>query len=94
MDDLDKLIEQEHTKNPGFRDKVKIRSSEVEIALKLRYAREKLKLSQKDIATRYNISLRAISRIENPKDNHVSLYMLKWYANILGFDLKLELISH
>ena len=94
MNDLDRLIEKENLKNPGFRDNMKIRSTEVEIALKLRAARETLKLSQKEIALRYNISLRAISRIENPKDNHISLYLLKWYANILGFDLKLELISH
>jgi DNA-binding XRE family transcriptional regulator len=94
MDDLDRLIEKENQKNPGFRDKVKTRSNEIEIALKLRAAREALKLSQKDIARKHNISLRAISRIENPKDDHVSLYMLNWYASILGFDLKLELISH
>lgn len=94
MDDLDRLIEQENQKKPGFRDEVKTRSNEIEIALKLRAAREALKLTRKEIVRTHNISLQAISRIENPGDNHISLYMLNWYASILGYDLKLELISH
>jgi hypothetical protein len=50
MDDLDRLIEKEDQRNPGFRDEVKTRSNEVEITLKLRTAREALKLTKKDIA--------------------------------------------
>lgn len=93
MDDLDRLIEQENKKNPNFRNEVNTRSKEIEIAMKLRAAREALRLTQKEIARKHNISLQAISRIENPRDNHVSLYIINWYANILGFDLKLELIN-
>ncbi len=93
MDDLDRLIDQENQKIPGFRDEVNTRSNEIEISIKLRAAREALRLTQRDIARKHNISRQAISRIENPRDNHVSLYMINWYANILGFDLKLELIS-
>ena len=93
MDDLQRLIKVEDKKNPGFREQVEKRSREIEIAQKLRTQRETLNLTQKEVAKKWKISQQAISRIENARDYHISLHTLIRYANILGYDLKMELVN-
>jgi len=93
MDDLDKLIAKIEGESPGFKEKVKKRSQEIQIAQQLRLAREALKPTQKDVAARWDISKQVISRIENAKDDHISLHILNKYSRILGYILKMELVA-
>lgn len=93
MDDLNKLIAKIDTESPGFKEKVKKRSQEIQIAYQLRLARESLNLTQKDVAERWDIPQRVVSKIENAKDDRVSLHTLNEYAKILGYSLKMELVA-
>ena len=92
MDDLDKLISKIDKNSPGFKEEVKKRSQEIQIAHQLRLARESLHLSQKEVAKRWNISSQVISKIENATDDRISLHTINEYAKILGYSLKLELV--
>lgn len=92
MDDLDKLISKIDKNSPGFKEKVKKRSQEIQIAQQLRLARESKHLSQKEVAKKWNISSQVISKIENAKDDRISLHTINEYAKILGYSLKLELV--
>ena len=92
MDHLNKLITKIDKESPGFKEKVKKRSHEIQIAHQLRLARESLNLTQKDVAERWNITQQAISKIENAKGYHISLHTLEEYAKILGYSLKIELV--
>ena len=92
MDDLNKLITKIDKGSPGFKEKVKKRSQEIQIAHQLRLARESLNLTQKDVAERWNITQQAISKIENAKGYNISLHTLDEYAKILGYSLKIELV--
>ena len=91
MDDLNKFIAKIEGESPGFKEKVRRRSQEIQIAQQLRLAREALNLTQKDVAERWDISQQVISRIENAKDDHISLHILNKYSRILGYILKMEL---
>ena len=77
----------------GFKEKVKKRSQEIQIAHRLRLTRESLNLTQKNVAEKWNISRQAISKIENAKDDHLSLHTLNKYARILGYHLKIKLVG-
>ena len=92
MDDLDKLISKIDEDSPGFKEEVKKRSQEIQIAHQLRLARESLHISQKEVAKRWNLSSQVISKIENAKDDRISLHTINEYAKILGYSLKLELV--
>jgi DNA-binding XRE family transcriptional regulator len=92
MDDLDKFISKINKDSPGFKEKVEKRSQEIQIAHQLRIARESLNLTQKDIAQKSNISQQVISKIENAKDDRISLHTLNEYARILGYSLKVDIV--
>lgn len=92
MDDLDKFISKINQESPGFKEKVEKRSQEIQIAHQLRIARESLNLTQKDIAQKSNISQQVISKIENGKDDRISLHTLNEYARILGYTLKVDIV--
>ncbi len=87
MDDLDRLIANKESKKPGFAAAVEKRKGELLIAAKLREARENLKLTQREVAEKWSLSQQSISKIENAKDNHISLHTLNEYARILGYEL-------
>jgi len=93
MDDLNKLMAKIDAESPGFKEKVKKRSQEIQIAHQLRLARESLNLTQKDVAQRWDISQQVVSKIENAKDDRISLHTLNEYAKILGYSLKMELVT-
>jgi DNA-binding XRE family transcriptional regulator len=92
MDDLDKFISKIDKESPGFKEKVKKRSQEIQIAHQLRLARESLHLTQKEIARKWNISRQVISKIENAKDDRISLHTLNEYARVLGYSLKVDIV--
>ena len=87
MDDLDRLIANKERKTPGFAAAVEKRKGELLIAAKLREARENLKLTQREVAEKWSLSQQSISKIENAKDNHISLHTLNEYARVLGYEL-------
>ena len=94
MDDLDRLIAEKEHEKPGFAAAVEKRKGELLIAVKLREARKNLKLTQSEVAEKWSLSRQSISRIENARDDHVSLSTLNEYARVLGYELHFMLKSH
>jgi len=93
MDDLDRLIEKKENEKPGFAAAVEKRKGELLIAAKLREARENLKLTQAEVAKKWSLSQQSISKIENARDDHISLHTLNEYARVLGYELQFVLRS-
>ncbi|MCD4763345.1 MAG: helix-turn-helix transcriptional regulator [Desulfobacterales bacterium] len=93
MDDLNRLIAKKEREKPGFTAAVEKRKGELLIAVRLREAREKLKLTQREVAEKWSLSQQSISKIENAKDNHISLNTLNEYARVLGYELQFTLKS-
>ncbi len=93
MDDLDRLIAKKELEKPGFTAAVEKRKGELLIASMLREAREKLKLTQREVAAKWSLSQQSISKIENAKDDHISLHTLNEYARVLGYELQFMLKS-
>ncbi len=91
MDDLDRIIAKKDLEKPGFTAAVEKRKGELLIAARLREAREKLKLTQLEVAEKWALSQQSISKIENAKDDHISLHTLNEYARILGYELQFML---
>ena len=93
MDDLDRIIAKKDREKPGFAAAVEKRKGDLLIAARLREAREKLKLTQREVADKWSLSQQNISKIENAKDDHISLHTLNEYARILGYELQFMLKS-
>jgi len=93
MDDLDRLINKKERERPGFKAAVEKRKGELIIAARLREARENLKLTQREVAEKWALSQQSISKIENAKDDHISLHTLNEYAQVLGYELQFMLKS-
>ena len=93
MDDLDRLIEKKGNEKPGFAAAVEKRKGELLIAARLREARENLKLTQREVAEKWSLSQQSISKIENARDDHISLHTLNEYARVLGYELQFVLKS-
>ncbi|MBC8177820.1 MAG: helix-turn-helix transcriptional regulator [Deltaproteobacteria bacterium] len=93
MDDLDRLIEKKENEKPGFAAAVEKRKGELLIAARLREARENLKLTQAEVAKKWSLSQQSISKIENARDDHISLHTLNEYARVLGYELQFVLRS-
>jgi len=87
MDDLDRLISKKEQKMPGFAEAVEKRKGELLLAAKLRETRKNLKLTQREVAEKWSLSQQSISKIENAKDDHISLHTINKYAQILGYEL-------
>ena len=87
MDDLDRLIGKKEREKPGFAAAVEKRKDELLIAARLREARENLKLTQREVAEKWSLSQQSVSKIENAKDDHISLHTLNEYARVLGYEL-------
>ena len=87
MDDFDRLIAKKEREKPGFAAAVEKRKGELLIAARLREARVNLKLTQREVAEKWSLSQQSISKIENAKDNHISLHTLNEYARVLGYEL-------
>ena len=92
MDDLDRLIVRKEKEQPGFAAAVEKRKGELLVAAKLREARENLKLTQREVAKKWSLSQQSISKIENAKDDHISLHTLNEYSRVLGYELHFMLI--
>ena len=91
MVDLDRLITKKERKQTGFKAAVEKRKGELLIAATLREARKKLKLTQREVAEKWALSQQSISKIENAKDDHISLHTLNEYARVLGYELQFVL---
>ncbi|MCK4488328.1 MAG: helix-turn-helix transcriptional regulator [Desulfobacterales bacterium] len=44
-------------------------------------------MTQREVAEKWTLSQQSISKIENAKDNHISLHTLSEYARVLGYEL-------
>lgn len=94
MDDLDRLIAKKEREKPGFAAAVEKRKGELLIAAKLREVRENLKLTQREVAKKWSLSQQSISKIENARDDHISLHTLNEYARALGYEVHFILKPH
>ncbi len=81
------MIAKKEREKPGFAAAVEKRKDELLIAARLREARENLKLTQREVAEKWSISQQSVSKIENAKDDHISLHTLNEYARVLGYEL-------
>jgi transcriptional regulator with XRE-family HTH domain len=52
-----------------------------------------LKPTQREVAEKWALSQQSISKIENAKDDHISLHTLNEYARVLGYELQFMLKS-
>jgi len=93
MDDFDRFITKKENEKPGFKASVEKRKGELLIAARLRETRESLKLTQREVSEKWSLSQQSISKIENAKDDHISLHTLNEYARVLGYELHFMLKS-
>ena len=93
---LHNKLKKETLKNPAALAEYKAFKLELEVAQQLRAAREKAHLSQEQVAESMKTHKPAIARLEaaGGKQKHSpSLKTLMKYANAVGFDLRITLIS-
>lgn len=89
-----KQIEKKVMSDPESREIFERKSREIEIALLMRKTREKLKLSQEDVAQRMHTTRSAISRLESCGGGRhsPSIETLLKYAQALGYAVKINLV--
>jgi DNA-binding transcriptional regulator YiaG len=80
----------EELKDPEFRRYYEEERQALELAIKITRLREKMGLSQQDLARLMNTSQQAISRLESGEYEGFTLKTLKRIAEVTGTMLKIE----
>ena len=75
---------------PGYAEAAEMFDREYEVAVELNKARERAKLSQKELAARLHTTQSVISRMESGRAN-VSLAKLQSYAEACGGRLEIKI---
>jgi transcriptional regulator with XRE-family HTH domain len=78
------LYLEDQLKDPVFAERFERAGEAWDVALQLAALREKVGLSQKELARKLKTSQQQISRLESPSYEGHSLSMLRRVANILG----------
>ena len=91
MSDLQKYIEKKKKKDSEFAKNFDRGYEEFKIGEILKQARKDIGLSQEDVAIKLHTKKSAISRIENHAQD-IKLSTLQNFANILGKELKIQLV--
>ena len=91
MSDLQKYIEKKKKQDSEFAKNFDRGYEEFKIGEILKQARKDIGLSQEDVAIKLHTKKSAISRIENHAQD-IKLSTLQNFANILGKELKIQLI--
>jgi HTH-type transcriptional regulator / antitoxin HipB len=91
MSDLQKYIEKKKKQDSEFAKNFDRGYEEFKIGEILKQARKDIGLSQEDVAIKLHTKKSAISRIENHAQD-IKLSTLQNFANILGKELKIQLV--
>ena len=91
MSDLQKYIEKRKKQDSEFAKNFDKGYEEFKIGEILKQARKDMGLSQEQVALKLNTKKSAISRIENHAQD-IKLSTLQNFANILGKELKIQLV--
>jgi HTH-type transcriptional regulator / antitoxin HipB len=91
MSDLQKYIEKRKKQDSEFAKNFDKGYEEFKIGEILKQARKDMGLSQEEVAIKLHTKKSAISRIENHAQD-IKLSTLQNFANILGKELKIQLI--
>lgn len=91
MSDLQKYIEKKKKQDSEFAKNFDKGYEEFKIGEILKQARKDMGLSQEEVAIKLHTKKSAISRIENHAQD-IKLSTLQNFANILGKELKIQLI--
>ncbi|MBP7653055.1 helix-turn-helix transcriptional regulator [Candidatus Dependentiae bacterium] len=91
MKTLKQYITEKEKKSPGYKKEIEREFIKAEIFYLLRKTREKHQISQIELAQKCRLSQQAISKIENAKDDHISLHTLNKYVSALGYRLNFAL---
>ena len=86
------LFLEEQLKDPDFAKRFKRAGEAWDVALQLTALREKVGLSQKDLARKLHTSQQQISRLESPSYEGHSLSMLRRVAEVLGVTVRVTLV--
>ena len=94
-DKVNAAIREKVMSNPETRALYERRRREIELALAMRDAREKAKLSQEDIAKRMQTTRSAVSRLESSgaSRHSPSIDTLLKYAQAIGYELKINFVQ-
>ncbi|MGE4444710.1 MAG: helix-turn-helix domain-containing protein [Candidatus Altimarinota bacterium] len=91
MDDLDKYIQKRKNLSKEFEENFDKGYKDFKIGELLKLARTEAGFTQEEVAIKLNTKKSAISRIENHALD-IKLSTLQNFANILGKELKIELV--
>ncbi len=91
MSDLQKYIEKRKKLDKEFAENFDKGYEEFKIGEMLKQARVQTGMTQEDVATKLHTKKSAISRIENHAQD-IKLSTLQNFANILGKELKIQIV--
>ena len=91
MSDLQKYIKDRKTRDPEFAKDFDVGYQQFKIGVLLKREREKVGLTQEQLADKLQTKKTAISRIENHAED-IKLSTLENFAQALGKQLRLEIV--
>ena len=91
MSDLQKYIKDRKSKDPEFAKDFDLGYEQFKIGVLLKQEREKMGLTQQQLADRLQTKKTAISRLENHAED-IKLSTLEKFAQALGKKLRLEIV--
>ncbi len=91
MSDLQKYIEKRKARDPEFAKDYDVGYEQFKIGVLLKQEREKVGLTQEQLAEKLHTKKTAISRIENHAED-IKLSTLERFAQALGKQLRLEIV--
>ncbi|MDA3926524.1 MAG: helix-turn-helix transcriptional regulator [Kiritimatiellae bacterium] len=91
MSDLQKYIKDRKTRDPEFAKDFDVGYQQFKIGVLLKREREKVGLTQEQLADKLRTKKTAISRIENHAED-IKLSTLENFAQALGKQLRLEIV--
>ena len=91
MSDLQKYIKDRKARDPEFAKDFDVGYEQFKIGILLKQERERVGLTQEQLADKLNTKKTAISRIENHAED-IKLSTLEKFAQALGKQLRLEIV--
>jgi ribosome-binding protein aMBF1 (putative translation factor) len=91
MSDLQKYIKERKARDPEFANDFDVGYEQFKIGVLLKQERERVGLTQEQLASKLHTKKTAISRIENHAED-IKLSTLEKFAQALGKQLRLEIV--
>jgi Helix-turn-helix. len=92
MSDLQKYISQRKQHDTEFAEGFEVGYANFKVGLLLKQAREKVGMTQDEVARKLKTKKSAISRIENHAEN-IRLSTIQKYAKALGKNIRVEIVG-